>query len=667
MSSMNRFGEAPASSKNTTLDPVKRPAATYNLDDFALPNFALKTLELTNVPPDVRTWRELADYVRANLRILPPLMLERTLKLQADYSSAGPAERTSIPAMTPTIKHATVRASKGRVGPTLRGAVNVTPTKTNRNVPGAAQSQGLAQIAIGPRECPPDPWRKEAIPANVSVEPRVTREPQLQAPRKEAIAARVSAVPGLSRENPTQVSRKGATPAKINAPPGSSRALPQATRKEAIPAWGATPGAHREYPSQGWRKEATPANWSAAPSAHREHPLQVSRKEAIAVELSAAPGTYRENPSQVSRKEAIPVNFSATPSAHREHPSQVLRKEAIQTNWSAAPGGHGENLPQVSSIPVDWSAARGAHREISSQASLQEAVQMNWSASSGPPRQLPSEPSHKETIPSKEGVVPAILMSGSSKQKAISTATEATFGQAKSAMANRAKAVPQGLQKLATRDTEKGDQSLKSVSVNLNTNERAKSLKYASKGHEIGKIEAELEETVLTPMGELIDLSIPISARSAPQPFHPLTHGVRHLNSCTKASENTPLIPALAAIPALIPAKQSDAQPLRSAKGPMPLWPQPASQGSYLRVPSRAVLPPAAPPTLSRHSSSTRSQSPSEYSRSPSPEKCKAAEPTGPKQAGRYYLVHKDGGYDYVWVAGAQRGDPCPPHLVPVE
>lgn len=622
MSSMNRSGEAPASSKNTTLDPVKKPAATYNLDDFALPNFALKTLELTNVPPDVRTWRELADYVRANLRILPPLMLERTLKLQADYSSAGPAERTSIPAMTPTIKYATIRGSKGRVGTTLRGAVNVTPTKTNRNVPGAAQSQGLAQIAIGPRETPPDPWRKEAIPANVSVEPSVTREPQLQAPRKEAIAARVSAVPGLSREHPTQVSRKGATPAKINAPPGWSRALPQVTREEAIPAWGAAPGAHREHPSQGWRKEATPANWSAASSAHREHPSQISRKEAIAIDVSAAPGTYRENPSQVSRKEAIPINFSATPSAHRE---------------------------------------------ISSQVSRQEAVQMNWSASSGPPRQLPSEASHKQAIPSKEGVVPAILMSGLSKQKAVSTAAEAAFGQSKSAMANRAKAAPQGVQKLATRETEKGDQSLKSVSVNLNTNESAKTLKSAFKGHEVGKIEAELEETALTPMGELIDLSIPISARSAPQPFHPITHGVRHLNSYTKASKNTTLTPALAAIPALIPAKQSDAQPLRSAKGPMPLWPQPASQVSYLRVPSRAVLPTAAPPTLSRHSSSTRSQSPSVYSRSPSPEKCKAAEPTGPKQAGRYYLVHKDGGHDYVWVAGAQRGDPCPPHLVPVE
>lgn len=659
MSSMNRSGEAPASSKNTTLDPVKKPAATYNLDDFALPNFVLRTLDLI-VPPDVRTWRELADYVRANLRFLPPFMLERILKLQADYSNAGPAERTSVPAMTPTIKHAAVRGGKGRGGTTHRGAVTATPTKTNINVPGAAQSQGLAQIAIGTREFPSDLWRKEAIPINVGVSsgvaPGVTREQQLQAPLMEAIAVKVTAVPGLSRENPTQILRKEATPAKITSPPGYPRALLQASRKEAIPAWVIAPGAHREQTSQAWRKEATPANWGADPGAHSEHP------------------------SQVSRKEAIPVDFSAAPSTLREHPSQVSRKEAIQVNWSAAPGAHRENSPQVSrrgAMPVDSSAAHGAHREKSSQASRQEAAPMNWSASSGLLRQLPLETPLKEAITAKFGVAPAILMRRTSKRKATSTATEATFGQAKPAMvssvkevpqgvqkptmANTAKETPQGVQKPATGDTAKGDQSLKSVSVNLHKNERAKSLKSASKGHLIGKIESKTGEMVLTPMGELIDLSIPISVRSPPQPFHPVINGIRHLNGCTKTGENTPLMPALAAIPALIPARKSDAQPLGFTE-----WTQAATQISHLRVSSKAVLTPAAPPTISRNSSSTRSQSSSVYSRSPSPEKCKAADPSVPKQAGRYYLVHKEGSLDYVWVEGAQRGDPCPPHLAPV-
>lgn len=676
--------EAPGSSKNTTADPVKKPEATYNLDDFALPHFALSTLNLT-VPPDVRTWRELADYVRANLQNLPPLMLERTLKLQADYSRAGPAERTNIPAMTPVIKHVPIGGGKGRGG-TL---VPATSTKTNLNVPGAAQSQGLAQIAIKPR--------KEAVPVNVGVAAGVAsgvnREAQLQAPRKETIAAKVSAVPGLSREQSTQVSGKEATPAKISGHSGYSRAFPQVSRKEATPTFGAAPGTHRGQSSLVWRRDTTPANLSAAPGtyrgqsspawlkettpanltgapgAHPEQPPQFSPKEATPVNLSAAPGAHREHTSQVSRKDATRVNLTAAPGAYREYHSQVLRKEAIQANWSVAPGAHRElkeatqvnwsvapgaqreNSAQVSrraAIPVDWSATGRAHREISTQASRQEAIPMNWSASSIQNRQVPSEPQRKEAIPAQVGVAPAFLMFGASEQQAVSSATEATFGQTKVAMSNT-----------VAREAVKEDQSLKSVSVNLNANERAKSSKSASDGHLIEKIEAETEEMTLTPMGELIDISIPLSAQNPPQPFHPAAQEIRHLDSYRKAVENTPLMPALAAIPALTPGNQSGAQPQGFVTGP-PFWPQPAS---HLRLP---VMLPVAPPTFSRHSSSTRSESPSVYSRSPSPPKRKALDSTLPKQAGRYYLVHKDGGVDYVWVEGAQRGDPCPPHLNPV-
>ena len=731
MSSMNHSGEAPPSNNDDTINGVKKPMATYNLDDFALPHFVLKTLDLT-VPPDVRTWRELADYVRANLRILPPFTLEKILKIQADYSNAGPAERTSIPAMIPTIKHAPIRGGKSRGGTTRRGAVTATPTKTNINVPGAAQSQGLAQIAIGPRESLSDIWRKEAIPANVGVAsgvlPGVTREQQLQTPRKEAITAGVSAMPGLSHE---QVLRKEAISPNMIAPPGYPRAPPQVSRKEAIPTRSSATGAHREQPSQARRKEATPANWSAAlehtsqvsrkeatpvnwsaaPGAHREHPSLTWRKETVPVTFNAAPGAHREHPSLTWRKETVPVNFNAAPGAHREHPSLTWRKETIPENFNAAPGAHREQ-PSLTSrketvpvkfnaapgahrehssltsrketVPVSFNAAPGAHRERPSQSSLKETIQSNWSAeseahrenspyvqasrqeavpmnlsaSSGLPHQSPSETQPKEAIPAKVGVEPAILMRGTSKQKVISTATEAAFEQAKPAMANSAKEAPQGMQKLATRDTAKGDQSLKSVSVNSNTNEKAKSSKSASKDQVIGKMEVETKEMVPTPMGELIDLSIPINARSPPRPFHPVTQG-RHLNGYTTTGQNNPLMPSLADIPALIPTRKSDPQPLH---GPQPGW-----QSLHPRMPFRAMLPPAAPPRLTRNSSSTRSQSPSVYSRTPSPEKPKAAKPEMPKQAGRYYLVQKDGGVDYVWVKGAQRGDPCPPHLTPVE
>ena len=343
MYSMNPSGEAPASNNDDTINGVKKPMASYNLDDFALPHFVLRTLDLT-VPPDVRTWRELADYVRANLRILPPLTLEKILKLQTDYSNAGPAERTSIPAMIPTIKHAPIRGGKSRGGTTHRGAVTATPTKTNINVPGAAQSQGLAQIAIGPRESLSDIWRKEAITANVGVAsgvlPGVTREQQLQTPREEAITAGVSAMPGLSREYPTQALRKEAVSANMIAPPGYPRAHPQVSRKEAIPTRSSATGAHREQPSQGRRKEATPANWSAA----REHTPQLSRREATPVNWSAAPGAHREHhPSPTWRKGTVPVNFNAAPGAHREHSSLTWRNETVPVNFNAAPGAHREH------------------------------------------------------------------------------------------------------------------------------------------------------------------------------------------------------------------------------------------------------------------------------------------------------------------------------------
>lgn len=652
MSLINYSGEVPESSNDATINGVQKPVARYNLDDFALPKFVLKALKII-APPEVRTWRELADYVRANSRILPPLTLECLLKIQHDYSNAGPAERTSvIPALTPTIRHLPLRAANPRGGMTLHGAVTANPNKTNSNVRGATQSQGLAQIAIGPRESPPNVCRGETISANVGAASGfasgITREQQL---------AGVCGVPDLSRKHPTQVLRKEATSAKMIASTGHPRVFPELSRKEAIPTWSSAPGAHRENPSQTGRKEATPAYWGAAPGAHREQPW---RKENAPANFNAAPGAHREHPSLTSRKEAVPVITNAPPGAHREHaPTQFShkefsRKEAMQSNWRDAPEAHGENSPQVSrkeAIPIDWSAARRAHREKSSQASLQEAIPMNSAASSGLPRQPPSETPPKEAIPAKVGAAPAILLHGASKQKVISPATAAAFEQAKTAMANSAKDAPQGMQKPATRDTAKGDQSSKSMSINSNTNEKTKSIKSASKDQVIGKGEAETEEKAVTPMGELIDVSIP--TRSPPPAFQPVH--LHYLNGYTTTGGNNPLMPAIAAIPALIPVKKSDLHP------PM--------QSPHLRKPVPAMLPPATPPTLSRHSSSTRSESSVPYTRTPSAERPKAPNPAAPKQAGRYYLVYTDGdvGYDYVWVQGAQPGDPCPPHLNPVE
>lgn len=821
---MSHPGEAPTSSNDTTINGVQKPMVTYNLDDLAFPTFVLRTLKII-VPTDVRTWRELTDYVRANLRILPPLTLESILKIQTDYSNAGPAERTRVPAMIPTVKHVPVRGGKGRGGTTHRGAVTATSTNPNINVPGAAQSQGLAQIATAPRESPPENWRKEAIPANVGVTRGVatddTREQQLQTPRKEAITAGVSAVRGRSREYPTQALRKENTPAKTIALPRHLHTLPQGSRKEAIPnespapcahreqpsqAWlneatsansTATPGAHRQHPAQASRKDALPANWSAAPrahpehpsqawrndatptntaasGAHREHPSQASRKDAlpanwsagpralrenpspasswrkenVPVNLNVAPGAHREHslltsrnenvpansiaapgahhehpsptprketapvnlnaapgahrkppsviprkenvpvifnaasaayrehvskysrhkedvqtnwsaapethhepPSVTSRKETIPVNFYTAPSAHREHVSQVSRlKEAIQANWSAEQEALLGNSPEVwreSAVTIDWSAARRAQRENSSQDSRQEAEPMNLSASSGLSCQPPSESPSKEAIPATVGAGPAILMHGTSKQNVVGTATGAGFEQAKPA-----KEASQGMQKPATGDTSNGDQTWKSVSVNLNNNEKARFFKSSPKAQVIEKGKAEREETVLPPMGDLIDLSVPTNASSPPQSIYSSTQG-RHLSGYTTTGGYNTMMPGLATIPALTPVKQTDSQSLTQS-------PQP-------RMPYRVMLPPEAPPTLSRNSSSTRSRSPSIYTRTPSPEKPKAKNPELPKQAGRYYLVHKNGGVDYVWVAGAQRGDPCPPHLNPVE
>lgn len=767
---MNNSGEAPTSSNDNTTDGIHKPMVTYNLDDLALPKFVLRTLKIT-VPPEVRTWRELTDYVRANLRILPPLTLESVLKIQTDYSNAGPAERTRVPAMIPTIKHVPVRGGKGRGGTTHRGAVTATSTNPNMNVPGAAQSQGLAQIATVPRDSPAENWRKETIPANMGVTRGFasgdTREQQLQPPRKQAISAGVSAVPDRSRENSTQALRKESTPAKTIAPP--CYPLPQGSRKENIPTENPAPCAHREQASQAWRNESTPKNWTTAPGSHRENPSQASRKDALQANWSAGPRAHRENPSHFkvapgahrehllltsrhenvpansnaapgahrdhpsptprketapvnlnaalgahreppsvtprkenvpvtfyagssayrahasqfsrhketiqinrsaapeahrespsikSRKETVPVNFDAALGPHREHVSQVSRlNEPVQANWSAEQEAHHENSPEVchkSAVPIDWSAARCTHRENFSQASCQEAVPMNKSASSSSlPGQPPSQSSPKEAVQAKMGYGPASLMRGSFKQKVIGTATEAAFEQAKPAMAIPTKVVSQEMQKLATGETAKGDQSLKSVSMNLNTNEKAKTSKSSSQGQVIGKgKKSETEETVHTPMGELIDLSIPTNVRPPPQPFYSVTQG-RHLSGYTTTGGYNTMKPGLAAIPALTPMKQTDSQFLTQSRQP-PM--------SY-----KVMLPPEAPPMLSRNSSSTRSRSPSIYTRTPSPEKLKAKDPALPKQAGRYYLVHKNGGVDYVWVQGAQRGDPCPPHLNPVE
>lgn len=465
--------EAGPSNQNKSLEPVCNNPPAYNLDDFAFPTFVPKALEIENLTSDVRTWRELIDYVKANSRILSSTLLKRTLILQADYAKAGPTQRTNIPAMTPIINHASVRGGKGkgRGGTTHHGAHAATPTKTNINVPGAAQSQGLAKIAIGPREFPSDVCRKEVMQANVS------------------------------------------------GPSGTPRELP--------------------------------------------------------------PG-----------------------------------KEAVPTKESAAPG---------------------APRKLSSQSC--------W-----------------EAIPVKSSAVPVMA----SKQTAVKTATEATPGQAKPATANTTKGAPQGMQKQTTTNIAKGYPSLKSASVNLKTKESAKTLKSAQKDHEVGKMTPTL-------MGELVDLSVPPGTKSLltlPQMLH---HGIRPINSYTKPAHNPQMMPALAAIPALIPAKISGhhPSPTGSGKEPQPPNPAPAKQPPHMQILSRAVMPPPPTRTISRHSSSTRSRSPSLYSRSPSPEKPKtAAEPpktAQPKQAGRHYLVWVKGKPDYVWVAGAQRGDPCPSHLVPVE
>ncbi len=122
---------------------------TYNLDDFAFPTVVPRTLGLPILSPDVRTWRELSDYVRANLRTLPSDMLERTLNLQAEYAKAGPAFRPVPPTRPPA---AGIKATRGKVtmrGKTVHRGVSATPTRTSTQVPGAAQSQGLAQITIG--------------------------------------------------------------------------------------------------------------------------------------------------------------------------------------------------------------------------------------------------------------------------------------------------------------------------------------------------------------------------------------------------------------------------------------------------------------------------------------------------------------------------------------
>lgn len=481
MSSMDRSKGAPASSQNRILDAVNRPMPAYNLDDFAFPTFVPRTLNLANLTQDVRTWRELSDYVRANIKVLPPYTLERTLSLQADYSQAGPAQRTSIPAMIPTISHVPIRGgdkgrggsthhggSTHRGGPTHRGGSThlgawahrgipaVTPTSTNMNVPGAAQSQGLAQIAIGPREFPSD--GKEVIPAKASV------------------------APGVPREFPSQASRKDAIPAKASALPGTPRAP----------------------------------------------------------KLSAQP--------------AIPTR--------------------------------------------------------------------------GPP-----------------------------KQTVVKTATEATFEWAKTATAKTTNGAPQRMQKQAPTSAAKGEPSLKSTSATANTMETAKTLKSAQEGHGVEKTKMKPEGKKPVPMGELIDLSIPPGTKSLvtlPQMLH---HGMRH--SHTAPSQNNQMMPALAAIPALVPVKKSDHQSFKDSPNPAP-----APMPPHLQILARAVRPPPPTRTISRHSASTRSRSPS-YSRSPSPEKPKAPKPVEPRQAGRYYLVRVNDKPDYVWVPGAQRGDPIPPHLVP--
>lgn len=463
MSSMNRSGEAPAANRNESLDPNALPS--YNLDDFAFPTFVPRALQLTNLSQDVRTWRELSDFVRANLRALPPYTLERALSLQADYANAGPAQRTNIPAMIPTISHGPVRGGgKGRGGSTHRVAPTVTPTKTNINVPGAAQSQGLAQIAIGPREFPSD--GKEMIPAKVTV----------------------------------------------------------------------------------------------------------------------APGVPREIQSQSSHKEAMPAKASATPRTR-----------------------------STTTIPTR-----------------------------GPPTQTVVKPVAAATF---EQTKPA-------------TAKPAI---AKPVTANTTKGASQGMQKLGTA---KAAPSLRSASVSLNTKERVKTSKSAQDGHGVGKTG---EGLIHAPVGELIDLSIPASAKplvTLPQMLH---HGIPGYNSYMTPVQDNRMMSALAAIPALVPTKKYNHQSQDSIKEPLPPNPVPATLPPHLQLLSRAGLPPPLQRTPSQHSGSTHSRSPN-YSRSPSPEEPKPTKSVEqPKQAGRYYLVWVNGQPDYVWVAGAQRGDPPPPYLDPVK
>lgn len=433
MSSIVNHRKASACNQNKNLDPVSITPPTYNLDDFAFPTFVPRALGLANLTQDVRTWRELSDYIRANLRKLPPYTLERALSLQADYTKAGPAERLATPAITLTANPVVVQGGKGRGRLTHREIVSAKPSRTNIKVPGAAQSQGLAHIAIELRE-------------------------------------------------------------------------------------------------------------------------------------------------------------------------------------------------------------------------------------------LPSEAAHKESIPAKVSAGPIISSRGTSKQTAVSTITKATYGVAKPAAATIAKGAPWGFQKPATTSPPKGNSRVKSVSVNLSA-KRAKTLKFTLKGHELGKSEAAPEKicepNIPPPMGELIDLSIPPSAKVPPLPLPPLLQEISPFSSIYKTDEDARPITALAAIPALIPAKKYDLPPLSSAKEPPAPKPTPAPMPPHLRILSMAALPPPSPRRIpSMHSSSTWSRSPPPYSRSPSPEQPKPAKPALPEQAGRYYLVWKDRGLEYVWVAGAQRGDRPPRNLV---
>lgn len=174
------------------------PARSYDLNNLAFPRVVLATLNLPDLSSDVRTWGELQNYVRANIRNLQAGTYEKVQMLQVHYAEAGPQVPLVPPAgetpATSTSMQATKARGRGnqvlgrgkgkaerRESGRARGGKATRSTTYSEPTPVVQQSEGLATLAKPSRYLPPAPPVYEQA-LSVAQEPAPSRVRRASAP-----------------------------------------------------------------------------------------------------------------------------------------------------------------------------------------------------------------------------------------------------------------------------------------------------------------------------------------------------------------------------------------------------------------------------------------------------------------------------------------------------